>query len=61
MFAIRAHYFERMEHKIRKAEMLNGFEGGKKAENEYAELDFKLREVDREINDYHEKVVSVKN
>jgi hypothetical protein len=61
LFAIRAHYLERMEHKIRIAEMLKGFEGGKKADNEYAELDFKLREVHREIEGYHEKVVSAKN
>lgn len=58
LLAFRAHYLELMAHKARIAEQLKGMSGGEKAYKAYAELDSKLREVNKEIDEYHEKVVA---
>lgn len=58
LLAFRAHYLELMAQNGRIAEQLKGMQGAEKAFEAYAELDSKLREVNREINCYHGKVVA---
>ena len=58
LLAFRAHYLELMAQNGRIAEQLKGMQGAEKAFEAYAEFDSKLREVNREINCYHGKVVA---
>lgn len=60
LLAIRAHYLELMAQKGRIAEQLKGMKGAEKAYEAYAGLDSKLREVNKAIDEYHEKVVGSK-
>src|SRR5690606_6574378 len=60
LLAFRAHYLELMAQKGRVAEQLKGMKGAEKAYEEYAELDSKLRQVNKEIESYHSKVVASK-
>ena len=58
LLAMRSHYLALMEHQARLADMLkelpSGLEAARKA---YADLDDKLRDVNREIDTYHASLV----
>lgn len=58
LLAFRAHYLEIIAQKGRVADQLKGMEGAQKAYEAYADLDSKLREVNKEIASYHSKVVA---
>lgn len=60
LLAFRAHYLELMAQKGRVAEQLQGMKGADKAYEAYADLDSKLRDVNKEIAVYHSKVVASK-
>ena len=60
LLTIRAHYLELMSQKGRIAEQLKGMKGAEKAYEAYANLDLKLREVNKAIDQYHEKFVGSK-
>lgn len=60
LLAYRAHYLELMAQKGHIAEQLKGMQGAERAYEAYAEIDSRLREVNREIYEYHEKVVGSK-
>lgn len=59
LLALRGHYLAQMEHQTRLTETtLRGIPGGlQAAQNAYADLDNKLREVNREIDPYHIRLV----
>ena len=60
LLAFRAHYLELMAQKGRVAEQLKSMKGAEMAYEAYAELDSKLGEVNKEIDSYHNKVVTSK-
>ena len=60
LLALRIHYLELMEQNQRIGETLKGMQGAENAYAAYAELDSRLREVNREIDTYHKKVVESK-
>ncbi|WP_213865634.1 hypothetical protein [Vibrio crassostreae] len=60
LLAIRTHYLELMAKKGLIAQQLEGMRGAERAYEAYADLDLKLREVNKAIDEYHEKVVGSK-
>lgn len=57
LLSLRTHYLALMEHQGKLAELLNNLPSGlKAAQDSYAELDTKLREVSYEIDKYHVKL-----
>jgi hypothetical protein len=58
--AFRSHYLELITQKGRVVEQLEGMKVAEKTYKEYAELDTKLREVNQDIDGYHQKVVESK-
>lgn len=57
LLAFRAHYLELMSQNGRIAEQLQGMKGAEKAYEAYADLDSKLREINKEIAEYHSIVI----
>ena len=61
LLAFRQHYLELMANQKKLAELLKSSQSCLAAcQNTYANLDFKLREINQEITNYHEKVVENK-
>ncbi|AXF84476.1 hypothetical protein DTO96_100184 [Ephemeroptericola cinctiostellae] len=61
LLAFRQHYIELIEQQIKLAEVLQTSPSGLEAvQNEHANLDSKLREINQQINSYHYKVVTNK-
>lgn len=61
LLSFRQHYLELMTHQQDLAQMLQTSPSGLEAvRNTYAELDTKLREVSKEIEGYHAKVIGNK-
>lgn len=58
LLALRSHYLALMDNEGKLAKLLSGTSGQRKAENEIAEVDSKLREVSREIDTYHVRLVN---
>ena len=58
LLALRTHYLELMQHQSELAKILNNSPAGFQAvQNDYADLDTKLREVSREIDKQHAGIV----
>lgn len=58
LLSFRKHYLELMEHQTKMAEVLKTSDSGMQAVREkYADLDSKLREIHKELEPYHSKVV----
>jgi len=58
LLALRTHYLALMDHQGKLAEFLSNLPSGlKAAQDSYADLDTKLREVSREIDTYHVSLV----
>jgi len=61
LLSFRKHYLELMQHQKIMAEMLKGSDSGMQAATEkYADLDSKLRQVNLELDQYHNKIVNNK-
>lgn len=61
LLAVRAHYLALLEHQTRLAEAMKNLPSGLQAvQASYAELDGKLREVSREIDAYHVKLIGTR-
>ena len=61
LLALRAHYLALMDNQAKLAEALRGLPSGlEAAQQAYADIDEKLREVNREINTYHANLVGVR-
>jgi hypothetical protein len=59
LLALRVHYLQLMEHQHKVAELMpSNSKGMQSVRNTYCELDGKLREVNSQIDSYHNKVVS---
>lgn len=61
LLAFRQHYLELLTNQEKLAELLKSSPSGLEAcRNTYTNLDLKLREINQEITNYHEKVVENK-
>lgn len=58
LLAFRQHYLQLMEHQTKLSSVLKETDSGMQAiRDKNAELDMKLREISKEIENYHSKVV----
>ncbi|MDO6562069.1 hypothetical protein Q4488_01630 [Amphritea sp. 1_MG-2023] len=57
LLALRLHYLELIGKRLSFMEQFKDTEGGEKAFESFANLDSKLRQVNKEIESYHDKVV----
>jgi hypothetical protein len=57
LLALRRHYFDLLDPQAKLGEILKGFQGGLLAQEAYANIDIKLREVNNEIEKYHSRLV----
>jgi hypothetical protein len=61
LLALRGHYLALLDHQTNLADTLRNLPSGLKAAHDtYADLDTKLREVSREIDTYHARLVGVR-
>lgn len=61
LLALRTHYLALMDHQVKLAETMRGLPSGLEAtQRAYADLDDKLREVNREIDTYHSSLAGVR-